>query len=216
MLSPDGRPAPPAIPHFSRDMESALVAAARAGGPRRPARAARLGRYAAAGITAAAIAVAAGVGVDYAVSNGHSAASGGSAGRPVHIHVAAFSVDSNAGGTVTVTLTRGHVLDPGALRHALAEAGVPALVTAGSVCYVPGPSGALARAVSPPRHLADGSTTVTITPSAIPAGSKLSIGYFQVPAGGGIYVSLVPDNAPLTCTSTPPARPGPAHGPPAG
>jgi hypothetical protein len=211
MLSPDDHPAPPAIPHFSRDMESALVAAARAGSPRRPDRAARFRRYAA----AAAIAVAAGAGVDYAVSNGHSAASGGSAGRIVHIHDAAFSVDSNAGGMVTVTLARDHVLDPGALRHALAEAGVPALVTAGSVCYVPGPSGALAQAVSPPRHLADGSTTVTITPSAIPAGSKLSIGYFPVPAGGGIYVSLVPDNAPLTCTPAPPARPAPEHDLPA-
>lgn len=215
MLSPDDRPAPPAIPHFSRDMESALVAAARASSPRRPARAARFRRYAAAGIAAAAVTVAAGVGVDNAISHGHSAASGGSAGRIVHIHDAAFSVDSNAGGTVTVTLARDHVLDPGALRHALAEAGAPALVTAGSVCYVPGPSGALAQAVSPPRHLADGSTTVTITPSAIPAGSKLSIGYFQVPAGGGIYVSLVPDNAPLTCTPTPPARPAPEHDRPA-
>jgi hypothetical protein len=194
-------------------MESALVAAARAGSPRRPARAARLGRHAAVGIAAAAIAAAAGVGFDHAVSNGHSAASGGSAGHIVHIHDAAFSVDSNAGGTVTVTLARDHALDPGALRHALAEAGVPALVTAGSVCYVPGPSAALAQAVSPPRYLADGSTTVTITPSAIPAGSKLSIGYFQVPGGGGIHVSLVPDNAPLTCTSTPPARPTPGHDP---
>ena len=126
MLSPDDRPAPPAIPHFSRDMESALVAAARATSPRWPARAARFRRYAAAGIAAAAVAVAAGVGVDNAISHGHSAASGGSAGRIVHIHEAAFSVDSNAGGTVTVTLARDHVLDPGTLRHALAEAGVPA------------------------------------------------------------------------------------------
>lgn len=113
MLSPDDRPAPPAIPHFSRDMESALVAAARAGSPRRPASAARFRRYAAAGIAAAAIAVAAGAGVDHAVSHGHSAASGGPAGRIVHIHDAAFWVDSNAGGTVSVTLARDHVLDPG-------------------------------------------------------------------------------------------------------
>jgi hypothetical protein len=213
MLSPEGRPAPPAIPHFSRDMEKSLVAAARASSPRRQLRAARLGRLAAAGIAAVAVAVAAGVGIDHAVSNGHSAAVGhGSAERPVHIHVAAFSVDSNAGGTVTVTLIRDHVPDPGALRHALAEAGVPALVTAGSVCYLPGPSGALAQAVSPPRHLADGSSIITITPAAIPAGSKLSIGYFQLPAGGGIHVSIVPDHAPLTCTSTPPARPAPGQG----
>jgi hypothetical protein len=213
MFSPDGRPAPPAVPHFSRELEESLVAAARS--RRRPARA-KLGRYAAAAIASVAVAVAVAVGIDYAVSNGHPAgASPGSAGRAVHIHFAAFTVDTNAGGTVTVTLTRDHVLDPSALRQALAEAGVPALVTVGSVCYVPGPSDALAQAVSPPRHQADGSTTVTITPTAIPAHSKLSIGYFPLPAGGGIHISLVPDNAPLTCTSTPPAQPTPNHDSPA-
>lgn len=208
MLSPECRPAPPAIPHFSRDMEKSLVAAARASSPRRQARAPRLVRLAAASLAAAAVAVAAGVGIDHAVSNRPAAAIGpGSAERPVHIHAVAFSVDTTAGGTVTVTLMRDHVPDPGALRHALAEAGVPALVTAGSVCYVPGPS-ALAHAFSPPRHLADGSTVITITRAAIPAGSKLSIGYFRVPGGGGIHVSIVPGKGPLTCTSTPPARPG--------
>jgi DNA-directed RNA polymerase specialized sigma24 family protein len=37
------------------------------------------------------------------------------------------------------------------------------------------------------QHLADGNTVVTIVPSAIPAGWELSIGYFQVPDGVGIY-----------------------------
>ena len=36
MLSADGHPALPAIPHFSRDMENALAAAARAGLGRPP------------------------------------------------------------------------------------------------------------------------------------------------------------------------------------
>lgn len=210
MLSPDGHPAPPAIPRFSREMEAALIAAARAGAPRRRTRPGRLGRYTAAGIAAAAIAVAAGFGVDYAVSNGHSVAASGPGGHPVHIHLAAFSVDTNPGGTVTVTIMRDHVrLDPDALRHALAEAGVPALVTAGTVCYAPVPSSAFTQVIAPPSHMPDGDTILTITPSAIPAGWKLSIGYFQVATGGGIHVSLVPDKAALTCRSAPPFQPVP-------
>lgn len=212
MLSADGHPALPAIPHFSRDMENVLAAAARAGLGRPPARAARIGRRAAAVVVVAVVAVVAAIaagtviGVDHAGGNGHSAASQGAAGHAVHIHTDAFWVDTNAQGTVTITLMRDYIrIDPAALRHALAEAGVPALVTAGTICYVPGPTSALTRVISAPRHLADGSTTVTISPAAIPPGSEISIGYFQVPGGGGIHITLVPEHAPLTCTSTPPA-----------
>jgi len=207
MPSADGHPALPAIPHFSRDMENALVAAARADLGRPPARAARIRRRAAAVAAVAVIAAGTAIGVDYAVGSGHSAASPGTAGHAVHIHTDAFWVDTNAHGTVTITLMRDSIrIDPAALRHALAEAGVPALVTAGRVCYVPGPVSALTQVLSVPRHLADGSTTVTISPAAIPPGSEISIGYFQVSGGSGIHITLVPEHAPLTCTSTPPAR----------
>jgi hypothetical protein len=84
---------------------------------------------------------------------------------------------------------------------------VPALVTVGSVCTVPGPSDALPQVISRSAQQPDGSTLTTITPAAIPAGEKLSIGYFPLPNEGGVHISLVPDNAPLTCTSTPPASP---------
>ena len=111
------------------------------------------------------------IGVDHAVGNGHPAASQGAAGHAVHIHTDAFWVDTNTQGTVTLTLMRDSIrIDPAALRHALAEAGVPALVTAGTICYVPGPTSALTRVISAPRHLADGSTTVTIYPGSDPAG----------------------------------------------
>jgi hypothetical protein len=208
MLSTDGHPALPAIPRFSRDMENVLAAAARAGLGRPPARAARIGRRAAAVAAVAAVTAGTVVGVDYAAGNGHPGASQGAAGPAVHIHTDAFWVDTNAHGTVTMTLMRDSIrIDPAALRHALAEAGVPALVTAGTVCYVPGPVSALTRVLSAPRHLADGSTIVTISPAAIPPGSEISIGYFQVSGGNGIHITLVPEHAPLTCTSTPPGRP---------
>jgi hypothetical protein len=194
-------------PHFSRDTENALAAAARAGQGRPPARAAWIGRRAATVAAVAAIAAGTAIGVGYAVSNAHPAASQGTAGHAVHIHTDAFWVDTNAHGTVTITLMRDYTrIDPAALRHALAKAGVPALVTPGTVCYVPGPVSALTQVLSAPTHLADGSTTVTISPAAIPPGSEISIGYFQVSGGGGIHITLVPEHAPLTCTSTPPAR----------
>jgi hypothetical protein len=204
MLSADRRPVPPAIPSFSRDMEQALVAVARASSPARPTRSVRRAKWAAACIAAAAVAAAAGVGIDHAVGSGPPAASHPPAGHAVHIHVAAFLVDTGPGGTVTVTLLRDYAPDPSALRQALAGAGVPALVTVGSVCSAPVPSSALNQVLTSRRHLADGTTILTIVPRAIPAGWELNIGYFQVPGGNGIHVSLVPEGAPLTCRSAPP------------
>ena len=210
MLNLDERPPPPEIPKFSRDMERALVAAAnRAGSPGRPAMVTRLRSRAAAGIAVVVVAAAAGAGIGYAVTSGHPGGRAGT-GHSVHIHAAAFSVDSSGAGTVTVTIMRGHVhIDPAALRHALAEAGVPALVTAGRVCYVPGPSAVLGQVLGPPQHVPGGDTVLTITPAAIPRGWELSIGFFHVPNGGGIHVSLVPENGSLTCTPLPPAPPHP-------
>jgi hypothetical protein len=221
VLNLDDRPTPPQLPQFSRDMEQFLLAAARANASRPPTAASRRRRYAAVGLTAAAVAAAAAVGIDYATSDGPHTPSANPTGAPhtspsggVHIHLAAFSVDTNPGGTVTLTLTQGQLFDPSTLRQALAQAGVPALVTVGSVCTGPGPSDALPQVISQsprrpnrtttPRQ-PNGMTVTTITPSAIPTGEKLSIGYFTVPNGGGLHISLVPNSAPLTCTSTPPA-----------
>jgi hypothetical protein len=216
MLNLDDRPATPELPQFSRDLEQFLLAAARAGSPRRPATATRRRRYAAAGLAAAAVAAAAAAGIGYATSGGPKTSGTGPVATQsggVHIHGAAFSVDTNPGGTVTLKLTQGQRFDPAALRQALARAGVPALVTVGSVCTGPGPSDALPQVISGgPRQPGGGSVTI-ITPSAIPAGEKLSFGYFAVPGGGGLHISLVPDNTRLTCTSTPPGPP--KHGGPA-
>ncbi|MBO0787070.1 MAG: hypothetical protein J2P33_13475 [Actinobacteria bacterium] len=60
----------------------------------------------------------------------------GSQARPVHIHLAAWSVDTNANGTVTFTLQ--NASQPGRLQHALAEAGVPAMVRWGEICLAQG------------------------------------------------------------------------------
>ena len=121
---------------------------------------------------------------------------------PGPARLASFEVSTAPGGLVKLTLSPGQLRDPGALHQAPAKVGVPAVVTVGKVCYVPGPSAILTQVLSsPPQHLPDGRTVWTITPSAIPKGIELSIGYYHVAAGFGIHVTLVPDHAVLTCTA---------------
>ena len=219
MLTIDRRPVPPPVPTFSRDLEHVLLAAVQADTARpddsRPVVRRRAGptsrrtRYAVAAV-AAAMAIAA-LGIEAAGGGSPAPAPtrpGGPVANPsgeVHIHLAAFSVDTNPAGTVTLTLTQGQVFDPATMEHALAQAGVPAVVTVGSVCTVPGSySDGLPAVISrsPGRN---GRSVTVITPAAIPAGEELSFGYFAVPGGGGLHVSLVPEHTRLTCTATPPA-----------
>jgi hypothetical protein len=129
-----------------------------------------------------------------------------SPGRPhataVHVHLAAFSVDTNPGGTVTVTLTMAQTVDPDAMRQALAQAGVPAVITVGTFCRTadephglhqvfrhPGPD----QASAPPAASAE---TIVITPSALPKDAEVSIGYFPNHVG----FTLVTTGEALTCT----------------
>jgi hypothetical protein len=62
-------------------------------------------------------------------------AAGSSAG-PVHVHLAAWSVNTNPDGTVTFKLRK--ISQPARLQHTLAEAGVPAMVRWGEICLAQG------------------------------------------------------------------------------
>jgi hypothetical protein len=56
--------------------------------------------------------------------------------RPVHVDLAAWSVDTNPDGTVTFRLR--NVSNPARLQRVLAEAGVPAIVRSGDICLAQG------------------------------------------------------------------------------
>jgi hypothetical protein len=119
---------------------------------------------------------------------------------PVNAHLTAFSVSAGANGTSALTLRKGeqYRLDPVALRQALAQHGIPALVTVGKACdSSPEPVG-LDQAVTDQRH-PDGSVTLTINPRAMPPASELSIGYFT----GKTVFALIQQGAQLHCTTTP-------------
>jgi hypothetical protein len=56
--------------------------------------------------------------------------------RSVHVHLAAWSVDTNPDGSVTFKLRS--VSHPARLQRVLAEAGVPAMVRSGEICLAQG------------------------------------------------------------------------------
>jgi hypothetical protein len=145
----------------------------------------------------------------------------GPARTPGTIRTASFTLVSNANGTATLTINPKELLDPAALQSDLAQDGIPAKVTSGSFCSSdPHPAGfSQVVSVNWPSNVSPQSgvqPTITIDPSAMPAGAELSVGYFQLSSGeaaGEQQADLVLiDTSSYTCTSTPPDP----NGPPAG
>ena len=145
----------------------------------------------------------------------------GPARTPGTIRTASFTLASNANGTTTLTINPKDLLDPAALQSDLAQDGIPAKVTSGSFCSSdPHPAGfSQVVSVNWPSNVSPQSgvqPTITIDPSAMPAGAELSVGYFQLSSGEAAGeqqadVVLIDTNS-YTCTSTPPDP----NGPPAG
>jgi hypothetical protein len=135
----------------------------------------------------------------------------------IPVHLAAFSVVAGADGSTTLTLYPGQVANPDAVRQALAEHGIPALVTAGKFCRTvdqPAPGvGAVVdlQAGGGPRTIQRGSgakpSPIVIYGSKIPNGVELSIGYRQNSQENEISFSLIKAGAPLTCVSIPDSGP---------
>jgi hypothetical protein len=74
----------------------------------------------------------------------------GGQARAVHVHLAAWSVDTTGNGTVTVTVHE--LTHPALLARALGEAGVPAVIALNAQCLNPSIQNALARSGAPGRH----------------------------------------------------------------
>jgi len=91
----------------------------------------------------------------------------GSQARPVHVHLAAWSVDTNSNGTVTVTMHQ--LAHTARLQRTLEQAGVPALVKPRQLCGGLQVEKALAKTGAAKNEAAG----VFITPAAIPAGDKI-------------------------------------------
>jgi hypothetical protein len=138
------------------------------------------------------------------------------------IQTAAFTLVRNANGTATLTINPSVLLEPGILQRDLARDGIPAKVTVGSFCSSdPTPAGfsqvvhahkAPPAELPPPgkKHRLPPLGTMTINPAAMPAGTELSFGNFQLRNGEQTSFALI-DIDSYTCTSTAPTAP-PAEG----
>ncbi|MGH3202812.1 MAG: hypothetical protein ACRDP5_12285 [Streptosporangiaceae bacterium] len=119
------------------------------------------------------------------------------------IRTAAFTLVNNADGTATLTINNNVLFDPGTLQSDLGQDGIPAKVTVGSFCSSD-PAPASASQVVSVANLQPGEDpTVTIDPRAMPAGTELSFGNFQVANGGRTFLAVI-DTGSYTCTSTAP------------
>jgi hypothetical protein len=133
---------------------------------------------------------------------------------PVHVNLAAYSVDSNPNGTVSVTLATKGNFDPNKLRQALARAGVAAVVNVDAFCQTPVQPGGFGQVVSSgslkgsANSSAAGAgqsaqanvTAMVIKPSAMPRRAELSIGYFP----DHVAMTLVKLGGPLSCVANDP------------
>jgi hypothetical protein len=121
--------------------------------------------------------------------------------RPVHEHLADWSVDTNSNGTVSVTLTGHQLAHAAELQRALARAGVAAIVTTRSCLQ--------GTQNWPPGSGDDGVTTstnppgLTITPAHIPSGAKLVFSVIPLNVRGTWVTAfgwgLLKDGQPLHC-----------------
>ena len=95
------------------------------------------------------------------------------------------------------------LFEPGILQRDLARDGIPAKVTAGSFCSSDPSPAAVSQVVSVPKIQPGEAPTMVINPAAIPAGTELSFGNFQLANGGRTFLALI-DTGSYTCTSAAP------------
>jgi hypothetical protein len=119
------------------------------------------------------------------------------------IRTAAFTLVSNANGTATLTINNNVLFEPGTLQSDLAQDGIPAKVTTGSFCSSDPAPAAVSQVISGPTSQPGEDPTITINPAAMPAGTELSFGNFQLANGGRTVIALV-DTDSYTCSGTAP------------
>ena len=127
---------------------------------------------------------------------------------PGAIRTVSFTLVSNHNGTATLTINPHELLDAAALQNDLQRYGIPAKVTSGSFCSSdPEPHGG-SKAWSAALDVHP--RTITFNPAGMPAGTELSIGYFQLSSGMEVDLMLISTTS-YTCTSTPPQAPLAEH-----
>jgi len=161
-------------------------------------------RSAVAGLSLAG--AAAGAAVVLGFTGAFSSAQPGGTGT---IRTAAFTIVGHADGTATLTIDPKVLFEPSTLQSDLAEYGIQAIVNTGSFCSSdPTPAGFSQVVVFPPFNddqskQRSQDRTITINPAAMPAGTELSFGTFQLTKTVETAIALITASS-NTCTSTAP------------
>jgi hypothetical protein len=154
-----------------------------------------VGALSAAGVVGAGVALGVGLTAGSAPANATRATG--------TIQTAAFTLVRNANGTATLTINNKVIFEPATLQSDLAQDGIPAVVTVGSFCSTdPAPAG-ISQVLSVANGQPGASPTVTINPAAMPAGTELSFGNFELANSGRTLIGLI-NKGSNTCSSTPP------------
>jgi hypothetical protein len=119
------------------------------------------------------------------------------------IRTVAFTLVKHANGTATLTINLNVLLDPATLQADLQQDGIAALVTTGRFCSSdPVPAG-IQQVLAGPKAPPGAARTFTINPAAIPVGTELSFGNFELSPGAETAIALI-DTDSYTCTSIAP------------
>jgi hypothetical protein len=124
--------------------------------------------------------------------------------RPIHVNLAAWSVNTTSAGQVDVTIRQ--LKDPARLSHTLADAGVPVKLTFGRVCTTT--SGDLPQLAKVVHKLASprGDVLLKINPAAMPDDAELVIGIGHLRLGSqqgrAAAFGLVKAGSSLTCAGS--------------
>jgi hypothetical protein len=134
---------------------------------------------------------------------------------PGTIRTVSFTLVSNSNGTATLTINPKELVDAGALQNGLRQYGIPALVTSGRFCSSDSAPPSLSRVLSfypnygAGRHVIPRGVHLTITfnPAAMPAGTELSFGVFDLGSGEQQTDFVLINTSSYTCASAPPQAP---------
>ena len=147
-------------------------------------------------------------------------AAGPAAGRPVHVNLDAWSVNTTSTGQVELTLRE--LQNQALLEQTLAQAGVPAIVNFGEFCGAADQADNLTGTtathfIQQPVARHGALLALVIDPAAVPAGAQVDIGVKGIGSGHGfIEDEIVKDGAPLSCHPIDPVKVEPPAGSPAG
>ncbi|MEA2486104.1 MAG: hypothetical protein QOD46_1215 [Actinomycetota bacterium] len=115
------------------------------------------------------------------------------------IRTAAYKIVLNSDSTATLTINATELIDPAKLQSDLGQYGIPAKVKVGSFCTSdPAPEG-LSKVVS---FQSGEQSTITIDPTAMPAGTELSFGEFKLNMGVEMATYGLIHQGSYNCSST--------------